>query len=314
MASNTESRFAPFEVLVANTVVITGIKYLPATRSESGSTSDYRPLIILLHGGGCTAHHFDLSPSMTISTIAEALSVPVISINRPGYLGSDRLPATQGSRFHKDLGSFYHSHLFPKLWADFGIAHGCKAVVPLAHSLGSPAVIIAAGLHAREQSPSYPLAGIIMSGWGELPSPRMPPSPRDRSQKLDWKRVVMCGPSEDHCAPVQALEAIGIQDHNMESQELEEVINGDWNSYWYRFADDIMVPIMFSLGEHDLFWEGSTVHLIQFGSRFPKCPRFDGAVVKGAPHAIEWSHCAQGWMARCLGFAQEVTAGLALGA
>ena len=45
---------------------------------------------------------------------------------------------------------------------------------------------------------------------------------------------------------------------------------------------------------------------------FPKCPRFDGSVVESAPHAIEWSHCAQGWTARCFGFAQEVTAALAL--
>lgn len=307
MASNQDTKFTSFELDVHGTK-ITGIHYFPPI---SAKVLTERPLLVLIHGGTCSAHNFDISPSLTASLTAEYLSCPVVSINRPGYLESSPLPVEEGNTFHHTLGRFNHEHLFPSLWREHGEPQGCKAIVLLAHSLGSPGVFIAAGLHAAESEPSYPLAGFIFSGWGIKHAPTMKPPPTDPAEILPWKEIIMLGASEYNCSPPEAYDAIVPQDQPNNLEELTEIFNGTWQGYWRKYSDAVKVPIMYSVGEHDEFWEGSLSNVKEMESCFPKCPRFDGSVLLGAPHAIEWSYMSQAWYARCFGFACEVTGSFA---
>ena len=91
----------------------------------------------------------------------------------------------------------------------------------------------------------------------------------------------------------------------MSMEEGEEHWTGVFAGYWRRYANEVVVPIMFGIGEHDALWEGSLAHVKEYEMMFPKCVRYDGSFVLGAPHAIEWSYFAEGWYARCFGFAAE---------
>lgn len=303
MATNRDSRFSRFRISPLEGVTITGIHYLP---SPSSTAPKDRPLIVLLHGATCSAHNFDVSPSLTASLMADALSIPLVSINRPGYADSTPLCVPEDSTFHQTLAKFYHDNLFPVLWARFGEPAGCTALVPFAHSFGSPGMILAAGIHAQDVEPKYPLAGIIFSGWGNIRAIEQMAHPTDPSQKLTWKRMIMLGKPENDCAPAEAVNALAIQDQPAAPGERDDVINGAWFKYWRSYSDHITVPVMYGQAEFDFFWEGSMRQVAEMVKCFPKCRRFDGSFVAGAPHAIEWSWMAQGWYARCFGFAAEV--------
>lgn len=307
MASNPHSKFSPFTLTLERNAKITGLKYIPDLSNSNRSKHDrHRPLMILIHGGSCSAHNFDVAPGpLTASTPAEMFSAPTIAINRPGCLDSTPFEIPDGSTYHKTLGSFLHSQLFPALWREFGKPNNCTALVPLAHSLGSPGIIISSALHAKDPSPVYPLAGLIISGWGSRFSPDSPHAPADSSQKLTWKRLIMLADPKHNCAPPEALSAIEKQDLPLDPGEMHEILNGTWNSYWREYSNEIVIPIMWAVGEHDLFFEASSEHVREYEMMFPKCPRFDGSLVLGGSHALEWNYLALGWYARCFGFAIE---------
>lgn len=324
MATNPHSSFDPFEIQVARGVKVTGIKIIPmtatATSAMTATVPKYKPLMVMFHGGGCTAHHFDASPALTSSILSQALGVPVIAINRPNYLGSTAIPSEylERTNFHENLGHFQHKYLLPTVWREFGIPNKCTALVLLAHSLGSPGIIIAASLHAQENknlglpSPSYPLAGIIYSGWGILETKEHLDFPQSAEEHIEWKKLIMCGFPDQNCVSSDVWNLVKHQDHTMHQNETLEVRTGLWKSYWGTYSDQVVVPVMFGQAEHDLFFEGSSAQVEQIRTAFPKSRRFDGSLLLGAPHAIEHSWMAQGWYAACFGFAIQVTVDYAL--
>lgn len=311
MASNSESKFTGLKLSISNETAVSCISHVPKPRPDS---AECKPLIIFIHGTTCTAYHFDATPRLTASIMADAMSIPVVAINRPGYLDSTPLSIPEGSSFHQEHGRFYHESLLPKLWEMFGKPNDCTALVVVAHSIGSMGVIVAAGLHAQDLHPTYPLAGIAYSGLGIRHTTSFVPLPADQAGQLKWKREMMCGKPELALAPSEALDCVDIQDHPVVEREREDLLNGAWDKYRHKFSDEINIPIMFGQAEHDFFWEGSTQQVEEVKNSFPNCPRFEGGIVAGAPHAIEWSHCSHGWYARCFGFALEVTAAYGMAA
>ena len=311
MPTNAYSSFESFEIKLPYSVTITGLKIVPTATAPA---LRYKPLVVMFHGGGCTAHHFDASPALTASITSQALGVLVVSINRPGYLGSTALPPDylERTNFHENLGHFQHKHLLPTIWREFVIPNQCTALVLLAHSLGSPGIIIAASLHAQESksfadSSLYPLAGIIYPGWGFLETKENLVFPKSAKEHVKWKQLIMCGFPEKNCVSSDVWNLVKSQDHPMHQNETLEVRTWLWKSYWRNYSDQVTVPVMFAQAEHDLFFEGSWAQVEEISSSFPKSRRFDGNVIHGAPHAIEYSWMAQGWYAACFGFAIQVT-------
>jgi len=62
-----------------------------------------------------------------------------------------------------------------------------------------------------------------------------------------------------------------------------------------------------------LFRQGSKRNVDAFLKDFTNAPRVEGAVIQGAPHAIDLGRTSRGWWIRCFGFAIEVAEGLIVG-
>ena len=65
---------------------------------------------------------------------------------------------------------------------------------------------------------------------------------------------------------------------------------------------------MYSLVEDDLFFEATQEAVDCCVKAFTNSIRAEGSLVRGAPHWVELSYWAQGWYARCFGFALECAA------
>lgn len=62
------------------------------TGIATGPGDSRAPLLLALHGGGYNARYYDL-PGHPLLDLAEATRFQVTALNRPGYRGSERLPA-----------------------------------------------------------------------------------------------------------------------------------------------------------------------------------------------------------------------------
>ncbi|KAK2612042.1 hypothetical protein QQS21_002007 [Conoideocrella luteorostrata] len=308
MERHPESKFRPFTLLMRNGGFLSGIVYLP---NHPPADNADRPLVVLLHGGGCGAHHYDVDRDHTSSLAAEAVSLVVVSINRPCYPGSSSLlPVPKNSSFHRETGRWEHEFIFPLLWQTYGEPNGCVGLVVMAHSLATPGILVSASLHSQEAEPEYPLSGLILSGWGVMPNIE------SQRKRMSWSREQLVANrhilmlSEEHLDAADPRLRSLLPQHTAPAppEEAAECVDGPWASYWTSFASRINIPIMFGIGEHDWLWQGTRDHVSKFEAFFPNCPRFDGSVVLGAPHAIEWSYFSRGWYARCFGFALEVAA------
>ncbi|KAL8995907.1 MAG: hypothetical protein Q9188_006700, partial [Gyalolechia gomerana] len=147
---------------LSNKAIVTGLR-TPPLPSPAGT-----PLIVALHGGTYSAHYYDATPSNSALPYSKFLNVPFVSLNRPGYLDSTALPTPipQNSTYCQEEGKYLHHEILPAIWKAYSEEHGVSSIVILAHSLSAPMTIVAAALNALEDRKSYPLAGIILSGFG----------------------------------------------------------------------------------------------------------------------------------------------------
>lgn len=300
------SKFEPFTLKLANSATLSGIAYVPSLSTLLSS----RPLLVLFHGGGCHAGYYDVDSNHSAAEHAEAFSLPVVSINRPCYQQTSSLfPIPAGSSFHKETGRWEHRYIFPALWEAYGIPNQCTAIVAMGHSLATPGLLVATSLHAQTTAPSYPLAGLVLSGWGV--------APRIESQqaRLHWtkeesranRHLLMLSDPSLNAAEPSMKDHLSEQTVEPPAEEAQECVVGPWSTYFPDIAAEIKVPIMFGLGEHDWLWEGTKQHVSDFEAFFPQCERFRGILVQGAPHAIEWSYRGREWYAGFFDFALEVS-------
>ena len=205
------------------------------------------------------------------------------------------------------------------LWEHFGQPHGCNSIVPICHSMGVAGAVVAAALYAQDAKPRYPLAGLIFSGLGsrridrskEMTPPPGNPTPGRRIIPLEIKRLMMLSDAELNCYDPEVLKKLPGQHVSGMPEELVD-LNVHWDTYWRGYADQIEVPILSALGEHDWLWEGTNEHLQEWMSCFPKSERVEGGVVAGAPHALEWWWGSHAWYVRCFGWGSEVCTSLAV--
>jgi pimeloyl-ACP methyl ester carboxylesterase len=184
-----------------------------------------------------------------------------------------------------------------------------------------PQVIIASALRSDQQSSvafTYPLAGVILSGYGcrfhparkaflkILPVEEYPPF---INYPVDSKSELMLSAQDLALCDESMYSMIESQNVPMTREELVSGIG------WFQepeviqeYCGKVTMPVLYGLGEHDFLWEGSMEHVDDFRKLFPNNPSFEGSLVKGAPHAIEWSKIGQGWYLKCFGWAAQVVA------
>ncbi|KAL6922471.1 hypothetical protein FSST1_006497 [Fusarium sambucinum] len=300
-----------FKHTLSNNGTVTGIHSIP---SLSKSTAP-RPLIVGLHGGCYDSQYFDAIPDHSAVTMSVALNVPFVSIDRPSYGGtSSVIPIPEDSDFNQETGIWLHQYILPKLWSEYGVPNNCNSIVLLGHSLGVMGAIVAASLHAQDNSPTYPLGGLITSGMGQTQSPFMkntPPSfkPVDENYvrfPIESKDSVMFKPNT--VAP-EVLDQTKRLDSTLPVAEgalFPQVWLPVWKEKW---AAQVIVPVMFSLVNDDPFFVVNKEEIEDCARAFRSSVRVDTSVVRGAPHCVELSYWSKGWYARCFGFALECAAG-----
>lgn len=310
--THPDSKFEPFTLTLSNGAKLTGISHIPATTK----VVPFRPLLVGIHGATCTAHHFDVDAKRTASICSAALGVPFIAFNRPNYKDTASfLPLPENSTYAKEEGKWNHEYIFPALWDAFGKPNDCTAMVTVSHSMAALGTIVATAIYAKQPSPSYPLAGIIISGFGypargrnraELQRPPgSGPLPDKFQFPLEIKRDLMVSEPELGCYDLDTLQQLPAQDTYMLKEELDDLF-GTWQTYWREYSDEIKVPMLYALGQYDWVWEGTKEHVEEFARSFPSSPRVDAELVGQAPHALEWWWGCQAWYARCFGWAVEV--------
>ena len=124
------------------------MRHRPDAATDPGA-----PLVVALPGGTYTSLCFDV-PGQSLLDRAESVGVPVVAVDRPGYLASTKVePAGSIITANAEV----LDHLVAELWAELGA--GRPGVVVVGHSIGAAITTAIAARH-----PSWPLLGIAVSG------------------------------------------------------------------------------------------------------------------------------------------------------
>lgn len=303
----------PFRFTLSNNGTVAGVHSIPPS---SESPVDHRPLIIGLHGGCYDHQYFDATPKCSASLASIAFGVPFVSIDRPSYGGtSSILPIPEGSDFPQETSLWLHRYILPKLWSEIGAPSQCNCIVLLCHSLGAMGGVVAAALHAQDETPLYPLGGLIASGMGnkEPLSTRNAPSfitvDADHAMfPLDAKDTIMFKPGTVNREVLEQSERLNAVCPLPETAQFAAVWLPVWKQKWARH---VSTSVMFSLVEDDPFFVATEEEIETCARAFKNSVRFDGSLLRGAPHCVELSRWSQGWYARCFGFAMECSASFA---
>ena len=294
-----------FNLALPNGATVTGIRSTPSPRTGEATRT---PLIIGIHGGGYNSDYFHADAKHTAAIPSQLYGVPFVAFDRP-YYGGTRPAGTVPipADYPRETGTYVHRYILPALWKEYGA--GCSGVILLCHSLGCQQGIVAAALHAGETHPTYPLLGLVASGFGHRASSIFDSMP----------------PMEPNHGPDHFLQSVAHKDQSMfrpgtvdaevlkQSERLNHPIpvceansSRFWAAGWRdEWAGRVTVPVMFAWAELDFFFDGTKQHLQECVEGFRNSPRVDGSWVQGAPHCMELSHWSQGWYARCFGFALE---------
>jgi len=114
---------------------------LRVTGIATGPGIQDTPLLVCLPGGSYTARYFDV-PGFSLLDVAEANGFTAIALDRPGYGGSDLLPADERT-FARSAEVL--DEAIAALWADYGAGH--PGVVIISHSIGSAVTVHIAARH-----------------------------------------------------------------------------------------------------------------------------------------------------------------------
>ena len=131
-----------------------GMTFSMRRRADS-PVAEGAPLVVALPGGTYTSVYFDV-PGQSLLDSAETLGIPVIAVDRPGYLGSTKVSVKAGDSMILRNAEVL-DHLIGELWHQHGA--GAPGVVIIGHSIGGA---VTTAIAARQ--PGWPLLGIAVSG------------------------------------------------------------------------------------------------------------------------------------------------------
>ncbi|KAL8848451.1 MAG: hypothetical protein Q9221_006502 [Calogaya cf. arnoldii] len=165
----------------------------------------------------------------------------------------------------------------------------------------------------QKPATSYPLAGIILSGFGTTPNtpslarvhPIIDPTASHIKFPPSLKDELMLYPaSSGFTSPFiyKRTESLNTR------ASMAEFIDGiyTWPTYWRsKYAHRVTCPVMYALAEHDCFWLSTKEAIEDFAAAFVGSERVDGGVVVGGVHCLELCRAGRGWYARVFGWAVE---------
>ncbi|PMD37032.1 hypothetical protein L207DRAFT_515467 [Hyaloscypha variabilis F] len=302
---------ATFIVTLPDGNTLSGANYFPGKVGAAHISA--RPLVVAVHGGSYTSDYFDADGNHSIRHLSESLGIPVIAIDRPCYQSTPPLPATLAhSSFIQDQGRYLHQTILPFLWKQHASSLDVSSIFLYAHSIGGAIAVVTASLHESLQQPAlYPLCGISISGVGSNVK-RLPMEEFNMDlQKMKGislrfpnaqKDVMMLGPSNLYDPAI--LKQTERLQHEILLEELYD-INVLWPDYWRKYAAEVEVSVLYTLGEYDSLWNNTDQDVKDFAAGFVKATSVEAKRLLLAPHCIEHSLQATGLILRTFGFAIE---------
>lgn len=238
------------------------------------------PLVVAVHGGTYTSAYFDL-PGYSLLDQAAALGIPVVALDRPGYVDSTSVDPGE-SLILANAKALVDA--VGEVWRTEG--QGRPGVVLIGHSIGGATVCAMAALN-----PSWPLLGIAVSGC----LLEVPAQARDGFNATpdvpylelpdDMKEQVMFGPEGTYTPdmPVAGRAA----NAPIPRAELIDINNG-WIQRVRSVNAQITVPVHARQGEFDHLWITDEDQMRQFGESFTSAPSVDARLVPYAGHCVEF--------------------------
>ena len=268
---------------------ITGIS------NESGA--DDLPLIVALPGGSYTSAYFDV-PGHSLLETGRVNGFEVIALDRPGYGGSDALPAGEVT-FARNAEVL--DAAIAQLWATRG--RNRPGVVVIGHSMGG-----AIAIHIAASSPSWPLLGIAVSGihdtapeivlsaWDAMP----PGQPVDFGP--EQRRMFFYGP--DWTIESDIVARADISAALIPIEELQEVV-GDWVRSASTLSAKVQVPVQYIAVEYERLWTITPESVNAFANYFSAAPFVDSSLMPGVGHDVDHHRAGRAFQLRQLAFAMQ---------
>ena len=281
--------------LRAGARVLTGI-FSPGT-SPSG------PLLVALHGASYDAHYFD-APGASVHERASRAGLPMLSITRPGY------PATpESARAQPSLSDA--ASIVTEAVAGFLAAspHSVSGVIVLGHSVGG-----AVTMRIAAAAPPWPLAGIAVSGIGDVPAraavERFAAAPADAVLVVppSMCRASFYGP--DGTFAHDSIDSFASLNVPFPSRDVVEV-NTSWPIDFPAVAAQVTVPVHLTLAEHDGLWETGHAALARMSRAFGPTVPVELHDWPGTGHNIEHHLVGPEYCASVFEFARRITLGSA---
>ncbi|KAL8765407.1 MAG: hypothetical protein Q9209_007513 [Squamulea sp. 1 TL-2023] len=166
---------------------------------------------------------------------------------------------------------------------------------------------------ANENTKAYPLAGIILSGFGTTPNastmarvhPLVDPNAPRVTFPPSLKDELMLFPPSAGFTDPEIYEKTESLNTSAGKAEFADAV-GHWPTYWReRYAKYVRCPVMYALVENDCFWMSTNEAMEEFAESFESSVRVDKGVVMGGVHCLELCRAGRGWYARVFGWAVE---------
>jgi pimeloyl-ACP methyl ester carboxylesterase len=248
-----------------------------ATLCEPALVAPEAPLILCIHGAGCTGAYFDLAGN-SLAEAAAARGMPTLLVDRPGH-GASPLPVP-GAPIHRNADAVV-------MLAD--AVRGARRdlakrpVALIGHSFGGAVALLASDQLTRAKD--RPVA-ICLSGIGDRHDPRysawlaterdpaaLPPAPHwlfGPGRSYDWRGIT-------------ALRSAAA---TWQHEELDE-LHQSWPARWRDAAGAVASPVHVRLAEYERIWEATPESIGRIARAFGRAPHVDAALALGGGHLYE---------------------------
>jgi pimeloyl-ACP methyl ester carboxylesterase len=271
---------------------LTGRRCLPA-----GATKPDTPLIVAIHGGTYTSAYFDV-PGYSLLDRAEALRIPIIAPDRPGYGESLLSLAGDGSIEGQ---AHYLIDALEDAWRRYGT--GARGMVLIGHSIGGAIAATIASVASR-----LPIIGVAVSGMG-LRTPddhgsqweKLPPAPIVEIP-TQVKDQLMFGPPGAFTPDMPA--ASHVANTGAPKAELLDITTG-WHTRVHKVLGRITAPVHYRQAEDDALWIVSEDEVTGFGRACSNALRVDAQMMRNTGHCIDFHRVGAALQVQQLGFALQ---------
>lgn len=259
------------------------------------------PLVVALHGGGYHSGYFDV-PGHSLLEVGAAAGFEVIALDRPGHGGTDPLPA-DGTTFASNAEVL--DAAIDRIWADGGA--GRPGVVVVSHSIGS-----AIAVHLAARRPPWPLLGISLHGVGARSPEHIVAAwrgaPADSGPvelPAGQRRALLYGP--DATIDAGVVEAAQACVEPVLQAEMLEIVD-EWPGGVAELAAEVVVPVQYTLAQHDGLWIVDDARVAAFAGYFSAAPWVDARLQPGAGHNLDHHRISRALHLRQLAYAAECVA------